>query len=286
MSGLEPTCMRPPSWPGDWRNLAQARRSSWEYRFVLLTVVDAFTDRPFSGNPAAVAVVDEFPPDDRMQAIAREMNLSETAFVVPRGDGRCSLRWFTPTIEVDLCGHATLASAHVVGGRVVFDTRSGPLTCETRDGWIEMNFPVWTPAVHSLPSPVAGLPSPRWTGIAGDDWLVELDTAGDVIGVRPDHTSIAALGRRALIVTARADPGSGVDIVSRVSAPNAGVPEDPVTGSAHCALAPYWAPRLGRDELVGCQASSRGGTVRMKLDGSRVILAGHATTVSEVRMLV
>jgi predicted PhzF superfamily epimerase YddE/YHI9 len=253
---------------------------------VLLRVVDAFTDRPFSGNPAAVAVLHEFPADDRMQAIAREMNLSETAFVVPRGDCRYSLRWFTPTIEVDLCGHATLASAHVLGGRAVFDTKSGPLICEIRDGWIEMNFPMWTPASLPLPSLPVGLPSPCWTGVAGDDWLVELATERDVIEMQPDHPSIAALGRRALIVTARADLTSDFDIVSRVFAPNAGIPEDPATGSAHCALAPYWAAPLGKNELVGYQASSRGGTIRMRLDGSRVTLAGQAVTVSEVLMFV
>jgi predicted PhzF superfamily epimerase YddE/YHI9 len=251
---------------------------------MVLIVVDAFTDRAFSGNPAAIAIVDEFPTEARMQAVASEMNLSETAFVLPRGHDRYELRWFTPAVEVDLCGHATLAAAHVLGGHAVFSTRSGLLSCEVTDGWIEMSFPARYPVERSLTALPAGLPSPSWTGIAGDDWLVELQRARDVIDLQPDQASIAALGRRALIVTARADPATDADIVSRVFAPNAGIPEDPVTGSAHCALAPYWAPRVGRGELVGLQASKRGGTVRMRLSGDRVILGGHAVTVSEVKL--
>jgi predicted PhzF superfamily epimerase YddE/YHI9 len=221
-----------------------------------------------------------------MQAVASEMNLSETAFVVPRGHDRYELRWFTPAVEVDLCGHATLAAAHVVGGQAVFSTRSGPLSCELNEGWIEMSLPTWYPVERPLTALPAGLPSPSWAGIAGDDWLVELPQARDVVDLQPDQASIAALGRRALIVTARADATTEADIVSRVFGPNAGIPEDPVTGSAHCALAPYWAPRVGRDELLGWQASKRGGTVRMRLSGDRVILGGHAVTVSEVKLLV
>lgn len=253
---------------------------------VLLTVVDAFTDRAFSGNPAAVAIVESFPTDERMQAIAREMNLSETAFVVPSDDGQHLLRWFTPTIEVDLCGHATLAAAHVLGGQASFSTRSGLLSCDLRDSWIEMNFPAWQPVEHPLPSLPDGLPLPVWTGIAGDDWLVELPQARDVIDLEADQMGISALGRRALIVTSSADESSEPDIVSRVFGPNVGIPEDPVTGSAHCALTPYWVPRFGRDELLGWQASERGGIVRMRLSGDRVILGGHAVSVSEVKLLV
>lgn len=253
---------------------------------MLLTVVDAFTDRPFSGNPAAIAILEgAFPPDGRMQAIAREMNLSETAFVVPQGGDAAALRWFTPTTEVDLCGHATLAAAHVLGGEAVFTTRSGTLECTTRDGWIEMDFPAWQPREEPLPTLPPGLPSPVWSGTAGDDWLVELSDARAVVGLRPDLAGIAALGRRALVVTAVADADADFDIVSRVFGPNAGIAEDPVTGSAHCALAPYWAPRLGRDDLVGSQASARGGTVRMLLRGDRVTLGGQAVTVSEVHLL-
>jgi predicted PhzF superfamily epimerase YddE/YHI9 len=252
---------------------------------VLLTVVDAFTECAFSGNPAAVAIVEEFPSDERMQAIAREMNLSETAFLVASDGGGHLLRWFTPAIEVELCGHATLAAAHVLGGRAVFRTRSGVLTCDRHDGWIEMDFPAWKPIEQQLPVLPNCLPSPVWTGVAGDDWLVELRLARDVVDLEPDQAGVAALGRRALIVTARADTSSEADIVSRVFAPNAGIPEDPVTGSAHCALAPYWAARLRRDELIGWQASERGGIVRMRLSGDRVILGGHAVSVSEVKLL-
>lgn len=251
-----------------------------------LTVVDAFTDKPFSGNPAAVALLDEFGSEDRMQAIAAEMNLSETAFAVQRDDGEYDLRWFTPSAEVNLCGHATLATAHVLGGAAAFRTRSGRLECsQAKDGWIEMDFPAWPSSEAALPSLPGGLPRPLWTGVAGEDWLVEIGTAREVVDLSLDLAGVAALGRRGLIVTAAAEPGSGYDFVSRVFAPNVGIVEDPVTGSAHCALAPYWAPRFGRNELAGYQASRRGGTVRARLEGERVVLAGMAVTVSEVELL-
>ena len=251
-----------------------------------LTVIDAFTDKPFSGNPAAVAILDAFEPDDRMQAIAAEMNLSETAFVVPRHDGEFDLRWFSPASEVKLCGHATLASAHALGGTGAFHTQSGRLACTSgTDGWIEMDFPAHFPSEAPLPSVPAGLPSPRWTGVAGDDWLVELDSPDEVMDLTVDMAGVAAIGRRLLIVTAGSPAGSGCDFVSRVFGPNIGIPEDPATGSAHCALAAYWAPRLGRDEMIGYQASGRGGTVRVRLTGDRVLLAGKAVTVSEVELV-
>jgi predicted PhzF superfamily epimerase YddE/YHI9 len=250
-----------------------------------LSVVDAFTDRPFSGNPAAVAVLDDFPPVDRMQAIAAEMNLSETAFAVARPDTDYDLRWFTPATEVDLCGHATLATAHVVGRTVTFHTRSGPLICSTHLGWVEMDFPAWPTKPAPLPTLPDCLPTPRWTGTAGDDWLIELPTAEDVKNLTPDLTAIAGLGRRGVIVTARAAPAEPYDIVSRVFGPNVGIPEDPVTGSAHCALATYWGQCLGRDQLVGYQASRRGGLVRMRLEQDRVVLSGQAITVSRVELL-
>lgn len=251
-----------------------------------LTVVDAFTDRPFSGNPAAVALLEAFDPEVRMQAIAAEMNLSETAFAVPRGAGEYDLRWFTPSTEVNLCGHATLATAHVLGGAAVFHTRSGRLTCTAAGGWIEMDFPAWPATEAALPSVPGGMERCLWSGLAGDDWLVELPSAADVRDLVPDLAGIAALGRRGLVVTAAGEAGSGFDFVSRVFGPNVGVPEDPVTGSAHCALAPFWAPRLGRSELTGYQASRRGGTVRVRLDGERVVLAGQAVTVSRVELAV
>ena len=273
-----------------------------------LTVVDAFTDRPFSGNPAAVTLVDAFPPAERMQLVAREMNLSETAFVVRRDDDDHDLRWFTPAAEVNLCGHATLAAAHVLGGTARFHTASGILCCERRGAWIEMSFPAWRPSPCPLPHLPAGFPEPKWTGIAGEDWLVELASPAEVVSLVPDLADLAALGRRCVVVTAlgrpeRGDPADesasapagdrslatgddlAADIVSRVFCPNVGIPEDPVTGSAHCALAPYWAERLGRPELTGYQASARGGLVRARLEGDRVVLAGEAVTMSEVELL-
>lgn len=277
-----------------------------------ITVVDSFTDRPFAGNPAAIAVLGGFPAEGRMQAIAREMNLSETAFVVARNDGSYDLRWFTPTVEVDLCGHATLAAAHVLGGAGTFHTRSGALVCElAEDGWIEMDFPAdATTAEDPPPSLVGALglddaSDVRVFARGRSDILVELADAGTVRALRPDQAAVAALGSRGVIVTAAGDGNGegdgegdgdvivtaagdrpGVDCVSRVFAPNAGIPEDPVTGSAHCTLAGYWGARLGRDELVGEQASARGGTVRMRRNGERVVLGGQAVTVSQVHLVV
>jgi predicted PhzF superfamily epimerase YddE/YHI9 len=251
-----------------------------------LTVVDAFTDHPFSGNPAAVAILDEFPSDERMQLIAREMNLSETAFVVSREEGGHHLRWFTPAVEVDLCGHATLAAAHVLGASTVFQTRSGPLSVTVQADWVEMDFPAWTPSECSLPTLPKGFPPPVWSGIAGGVWLIEMSSAQEITDLVPDQAGIAALSRTAVIITARAEPGGSADIVSRVFGPNVGIAEDPVTGSATCALAPFWAPRIGRNELTGYQASDRGGTLRMRLSNDRVQLSGQAVTVSETRLVV
>jgi predicted PhzF superfamily epimerase YddE/YHI9 len=260
-----------------------------------LTVVDSFTDHPFAGNPAAVALVAAFPDEGRMQDVAREMNLSETAFAVPRADGSFDLRWFSPTIEVDLCGHATLAAAHVLGGAGRFHTRSGELVCTPGDdGWIEMDFPADRPVIETAPPSIAaalGLdagtdaaPAVRAFARARADILVEVARADALRTLRPDLGAVAALRSRCVIVTAAGDR-PGVDCVSRVFAPNAGIPEDPVTGSAHCALAAYWGERLGRDHLVGEQASARGGTVRMRRKGERVVLGGQAVTVSTVRLV-
>ncbi len=248
---------------------------------LVLQVVDAFTDRPFAGNPAAVAVLAGFPPDRWMQKVALEMNLSETAFVVGRGDGEYDLRWFTPEAEVDLCGHATLASAHVVGGGR-FHTRSGVLTCRSVGGdLIEMDFPADPPAAVDAPPGLQSIPSRSWAK-GRFDLLVELPDAAAVRGFEADMAAIRSLDCRGLIVTAAGDR-PGVDCVSRVFCPAVGVPEDPVTGSAHCTLACYWEARTGRSELVGYQASARGGTVRMRRAGDRVALGGRAVTVSEVR---
>ena len=250
-----------------------------------LAVVDAFTDQPFTGNPAAVSLLDAFPDDRRLLALAREMNLPETAFVVPRGCGHYDLRWFSPQVEVELCGHATLAAAHVIGGSPRFHTRGGILVCrDAGDGWIEMDFP----ADHPRPAPMPAaleLAGACWYGLGQRDALVELEDASLVRMLEPDLRAVASLGTRALIVTAAGDRGD-VDFVSRVFAPNVGIPEDPVTGSAHCTLATFWGRRLGRDVLVGEQASPRGGTVRMRVVGEQVVLAGQAVTVSRVEVLV
>lgn len=250
-----------------------------------LTVVDAFTAVPFAGNPAAVAVLDEFPADIRMQDIAREMSLAETAFVVPRAEGAYDLRWFTPTTEVDLCGHATLAAAHVLGGTALFHTRSGILECfGTDDGWIEMDFPIDIPYVVEQPE-WFNLADIHWFGRGKFDHLIELASADVVRRFKPDLAMISQLGSRSTIITALADR-PGIDCVSRVFGPNVGIPEDPATGSAHCTLAAFWGDRLDSDRLIGEQASPRGGIIRMRRQGDRVILGGQAITVSRIELLV
>jgi predicted PhzF superfamily epimerase YddE/YHI9 len=250
-----------------------------------LTVVEAFTDRPFSGNPAAVALVDSLPEVERMQAVATEMALSETAFCAPRHDGDHDLRWFTPTVEVDLCGHATLATAYVLGGECRFHTRSGVLSAWTGgDGMVHLDFPA-DPPVPEDPPAFVGIPDVVGFARTRADALVELCSASAVRALEPDLAAIAALAPRGVVVTAPGDRAS-VHCVSRFFGPNVGIPEDPVTGSAHCALAVWWGERLGRDELVGEQASSRGGVVHMVRRGDRVELGGRAVTVSRVSMVV
>ncbi|MEO6085635.1 MAG: PhzF family phenazine biosynthesis protein [Umezawaea sp.] len=245
-------------------------------------VVDAFTDRPFSGNPAGVVLLPEPAEPAWMQSVAAEMKHAETAFVVVGGDEPLPLRWFTPTTEVDLCGHATLATAHVLGGSVVFSTRSGFLTCEARpDGWVEMDFPADRPVpVGATPLLRASLPGTTVVAVAqgGTDLLVEVASAAEVRALRPDLVLLDDVPGRGVIVTARGDL-PGVDVVSRCFYPSFGVPEDPVTGSAHCTLAAWWAPRLGRVSLLGEQASPRGGRVQMTLRDDRVRLAGQGVTV-------
>jgi predicted PhzF superfamily epimerase YddE/YHI9 len=250
--------------------------------------VDAFTDRPFAGNPAAVCVLGAPREDAWLQLVAREMNLSETAFLVPEGDA-FRLRWFTPAVEVDLCGHATLASAHVLWEEGVlgpdaparFETRSGRLVA-TRDGaWIELDFPA-LPVLEPLAelTAIARIVGSdvRSAGRSTFDLLVELESEAAVRDLRPDIARIAAMPARGVIVTARAS-SPGFDFVSRFFAPALGVDEDPVCGSAHCCLAPFWAERLGKSELLGYQASSRGGVVRVRVRGPRVLLGGQAVTV-------
>lgn len=252
-----------------------------------ITQVDAFTDRPFAGNPAAVCILPEAADQAWMLNVAREMNLAETAFLVPQRDGY-DLRWFTPSVEVDLCGHATLASAHVLwedghlptGAQARFHTKSGLLTAERRGEWIELDFPA-TP-VAAAPAP-AGLADalgakPSFIGRSRFDYVVELDRETTVRRLDPNFGEISRVEARGVVVTSRADKGP-YDFVSRFFAPQSGVPEDPVTGSAHCALAPYWSGKLGKQELVGFQASPRGGIVRVRLAGDRVHLGGQAVTV-------
>ena len=249
--------------------------------------VDAFADRPFAGNPAAVCVLREPKGAAWMQDVALEMNLSETAFLVEEGDG-FHLRWFTPTVEVDLCGHATLASAHVLwedghlspGSTARFRTRGGRLSATRADGWITLDFPA-TPLKFKVDSGAIAeaLAVPvHSAGIGGFDVLAEVESESVVRSIRPDFARLAALSARGVIVTARSD-SPGVDFVSRFFAPRVGILEDPVTGSAHCVLGPYWAGKLGRTELVGYQASGRGGTVRVRLGGDRAFLGGQAVTV-------
>jgi PhzF family phenazine biosynthesis protein len=252
-----------------------------------LLQVDAFTDRPFAGNPAAVCLLRGPADEVWMQSVAREMNLSETAFLHPDGDGY-HLRWFTPAVEVALCGHATLASAHVLweeghlpaGRQARFQTKSGLLTADRQGEWIELDFPATGPVAAPPP---AGLlealgVTPRYVGKSRFDFLLEVESEEMVRALKPDLAALERVEARGVIVTA---PGktSGFDFVSRFFAPRAGVAEDPVTGSAHCALGPYWQGRLGKANFVAYQASPRGGTVRVGVRGDRVRLGGQAVTV-------
>jgi PhzF family phenazine biosynthesis protein len=255
--------------------------------------VDSFTSVPFAGNPAGVCILPEQPDDGWMQNVAKEMNLSETAFLVKQDDGY-SLRWFTPAVEVDLCGHATLASAHVLwetgtlaaGQQARFHTRSGLLTADKRGSWIEMDFPATPEKQADAP---AGLVEalgvePRYVGLNKFDYLVEVESEEVVRAMQPDLIGLARISARGVIVTGVAS-SHGFDFVSRFFAPRVGVNEDPVTGSAHCCLSPFWSNRLGRNELVGYQASPRGGVVRVRLDGERVHLGGQAVTVLKGELL-
>src|SRR5881409_3459641 len=243
--------------------------------------VDAFTDRAFGGNPAAVCVLPEPRDAAWMQAVVREMNLSETAFLRLDGD-RYRLRWFTPAVEVDLCGHATLASAHVLwqdghappGEEARFRTKSGLLTARRRDGWIELDFPATLAAPAGLAEALGLQKTPRWVGRSRFDYLIEVDSEDTIRALKPDFPALERVEARGTIVTSRAAT-PGYDFVSRFFAPRTGVPEDPVTGSAHCALAPFWSERLKKTEMIAYQASPRGGVVRVSLGGERVKLGGR-----------
>ena len=252
-----------------------------------ITQVDAFTSVLFAGNPAAVCVL-AAPRDEKwMQNVAREMNLAETAFLDPRAEGY-NLRWFTPAVEVDLCGHATLASAHVLWEEGLlkpsqtarFHTRSGWLTAVQQGDWIEMDFPAT--ADQPVPAPlelVEGLGvSPKYVGQSKFDFIVELESDATLRGLQPDFRLLGRVGGRGVIVTARSS-SPDYDFVSRFFAPAAGIDEDPVTGSAHACLGPFWCSRLGKTEFVAYQASPRGGVVRVRVNGDRVLLGGQAVTV-------
>ena len=249
--------------------------------------IDAFAVGPFTGNPAAVCLLEKEADADWMQSVAAEMNLSETAFVAPRTDG-FELRWFTQVAEVDLCGHATLASAHLLWetGRLAeadtarFHTRSGLLTAKRTGDWIELDFPA-TPAESIEPPP--GLSEllgsvPKFVGRSRFDLLLELTAAEELRDLNPDFVGLSSLPVRGLIVTAKSDVPEYA-FLSRFFAPAAGINEDPVTGSAHCALAPFWAERLGKTEMTAYQCSPRGGAVKVKLAGDRVLLRGKAVTM-------
>ncbi len=254
---------------------------------VKLFLVDAFTDRPFAGNPAAVCLLNGPRDVGWLQDVAREMNLSETAFLLQEADGY-RLRWFTPTLEMNLCGHATLASAHVLWETGLlppdqsarFHTLSGLLTAERQGDWIELDFPL--ERVTPAPSPVdlkraLGV-APVFVGRNRLDFLAELPAEDAVRTLKPDLALIGQLPARGLIVTARS-AAPEFDYVHRVFGPQSGIDEDPVTGSAQCALAPYWAVKLGKSELVAHQVSARGGVLRVRPVGERVRIAGQAVTV-------
>ncbi len=245
--------------------------------------IDAFTNRVFAGNPAGVVPLDSWPADELLQRIAFENGLSETAFFIRTGPARFHLRWFTPAVEIDLCGHATLASGHVLfrelaqpGDLITFDTRSGPLTVARRDdGKLELDFPSHPATAAELPPALlAGLGRiPIFAARSERMWLCVYERAADVLAIHPDHAALAQVQPGRIIPTA---PGDDCDFVSRFFAPDAGVPEDPVTGSAHCTLVPYWAARLGKNTLHARQVSHRGGELWCELAGDRVRLAGHA----------
>ncbi|HIK30489.1 MAG TPA: PhzF family phenazine biosynthesis protein [Oscillatoriales cyanobacterium M59_W2019_021] len=249
--------------------------------------IDAFTNQPFRGNPAAVCLLDSPAEEQWMQQVAAEMNLSETAFVHPEGDG-FRLRWFTPAVEVDLCGHATLASAHALWetGRVSpdetlqFATRSGILTATKNEEWIVLNFPVKPPketlVLEELDRALGVMP--KYIGTDGSDYLIEVDSEETVRHLKPDFDRLATFRARGFIVTSLS-ASSEYDFVSRFFAPAVGINEDPVTGSAHCCLAPFWQQRLHRTEFLAYQASARGGVIRVKIQGDRVDLGGQAITV-------
>ncbi|HEY0543768.1 MAG TPA: PhzF family phenazine biosynthesis protein [Pyrinomonadaceae bacterium] len=258
--------------------------------------VDAFTDEPYRGNPAAVCVLPEAKAEEWMQAVAREMNLAETAFLLADGENNFQLRWFTPTVEIKLCGHATLACAHVLweeglvkaDAGISFQTLSGTLTAKRAGEWIELDFPAEPPVKEdSYPSELrdALAVEPRYVGRNRFDFLVEVESEEVLRSLAPDMRLLSSLRTRGVIVTSRSDDAK-YDFVARFFAPGAGIDEDPVTGSAYCCLGPFWRERAGRDEMLAYQASARGGVVRVRLAGEgRVLLGGQAVTTLNGELL-
>ena len=269
--------------------------------------VDAFASRPFTGNPAAVCLLEEARDSAWMQNVAAEMNLADTAFLLPMTD-HLQLRWFTPKVEVDLCGHATLAAAHVLkelaqagellgayspfwkNGCISFQTRSGVLSAESSSDGVTLDFPATDVQTVEIPDMLleslgVSAGEIRYCGRSKFDMLLHVADAAVVRRISPDFAALSRISTRGVIVTALGD-NCDHDVVSRFFAPAAGIPEDPVTGSAHCALAPYWVPHFGRSTLFGCQASARGGLIRMELRRDRVRLTGKAMTVSRGLLLV
>jgi PhzF family phenazine biosynthesis protein len=255
--------------------------------------VDAFTDRAFGGNPAAVLVLPREADSAWMQAVAGEMNLSETAFVIAENDG-FRLRWFTPRVEVDLCGHATLAAAHVLwetgtlppAAPARFTTRSGLLTATRRDLWIELDFPAEFEEYCAAPlelTEALGV-AMHYVGRNRFDYLIEVENEQVLRSLEPNYSILESISARGFIVTSQSSGGE-YDFVSRFFAPALGVREDPVTGSAHCCLGPFWSTRIGKDSMVGYQASQRGGVVRVTVQGDRVLLGGQAITVLKGELL-
>jgi PhzF family phenazine biosynthesis protein len=261
---------------------------------VPLFKVDAFTSEPFKGNPAAVVLLEYAERAPWMQNVAMEMGLSETAFLWPEGEGY-HIRWFTPKVEVELCGHATLASAHVLFGQGLlkhgqeahFRSLSGPLRARQDGHLVELDFPAKPPQPIKAPPRLAEAlgAEPIYVGTDGSDYLALFEEEGTVRNLAPHMALLTTVETRGVCVTAKSH-GHGYDFVSRFFAPTVGIPEDPVTGSAHCCLGPFWAERLGQNELRAYQASARGGSLRVRVEGKRVFIAGPAVTIFKGELLV
>jgi PhzF family phenazine biosynthesis protein len=255
--------------------------------------IDSFTNQPFKGNPAGVCVVEKFPDSVLMQQIANEIHLSETAFVVHKTGAQYDIRWFTPATEVELCGHATLAAAHAVWhelhiphNTIHFNSLSGILIAARNEHEITLDFPAYTNATVDIPDDLTdalGI-TPIALHKAHDDWIVELEHFSDVVALQPNITQLSQINCRGIIVTAKGN--SQYDFVSRFFAPKVGVDEDPVTGSAHCKLAPYWAQRLNKNSMIAYQASKRGGVVTVRFENNRVFLTGEAVTMIQGDILL